>query len=189
MNPYADMNRDELLRALEMFAKNWLAHDGCWFLAAEERFDLATAISLDEDAWRRFAAAEARRIMKGFDIPEDGGLDALERALELRMYAVINRQHVEWSGDRSTLRFVMDVCRVQETRRRKGLDDFPCRSVGEVEFETFARAVDPRIRTRCRHCPPDAPEGNYCCWEFSLDDGSETPGEPTQGRAIQRGSR
>ena len=30
------MNREELLRALEMFAKNWLAHDGCSFLAAEE---------------------------------------------------------------------------------------------------------------------------------------------------------
>jgi hypothetical protein len=169
MNAYADMTRNELLRALEMFAKNWLAHDGCWFLAAEERFDMATAMSLDEDAWRRFAATEARRIMKGFDIPQNGGLEALERALALRMYAVINEQHVEWSGDRSAMRFVMDVCRVQETRRRKGLDDFPCKRVGEVEFRNFARAVDPRIRTRCHHCPPEAPEGTYCCWEFSLE--------------------
>jgi len=171
MNPYADMTRDELLRALEMFATNWLAHDGCWFLAAEDRFDMATAISLDEGAWRRFAAAEASRIMNGFEIPENGGLDALERALALRMYSVINKQHVEWSGDRSTLRFVMDVCRVHETRRRKGLEGFPCRSVGEVEFQNFARTVDPRIRTRCLHCPPDSPEGKYCCWEFSLGDG------------------
>jgi hypothetical protein len=29
MNPYADMSREELLLALEMFAKNWLAHHGC----------------------------------------------------------------------------------------------------------------------------------------------------------------
>jgi hypothetical protein len=176
MNAYADMTRDELLRALEIFAKNWLAHDGCWFLAAEETFDMATAIALDGDAWRRFAAVEARRIMKGFDVPGNGGLEALERALALRMYSVINEQHVDWSADRSTLRFTMDVCRVQETRRRKGLDDFPCKSVGEIEFQTFARTVDHRIRTRCLHCPPDAPEGKYCSWEFSLEDGDGTGG-------------
>jgi hypothetical protein len=92
------------------------------------------------------------------------------------MYAVINEQHVKWFDDRSTLRFTMDVCRVQETRRRKGADDLPCKSPGEIEFQTFARTVDPRIRTRCLHCPPEAPEGKYCCWEFSLDDGDDKGG-------------
>jgi hypothetical protein len=164
------MSREELLRALEMFARNWLAHDGCWFLAAEESLGLNAAIELDERSWKRFAAAEARRIVNGFGVEQGGGLEALERALALRMYAVINEQHVEWSEDRSRLRFVMDVCRVQETRRRKGLDDFPCASVGLVEFATFARTVDHRIHTRCLHCPPDAPEGKYCGWEFSLGD-------------------
>jgi Family of unknown function (DUF6125) len=47
MKPFEMMGREELLRALEMFAKNWLAHDGCWFLAAEERFGIDTAIELD----------------------------------------------------------------------------------------------------------------------------------------------
>ncbi len=177
MNPYQDMDREQLLAALQMFAKNWLAHDGCWFLAAEAELGMEAAIRLDAAAWGRFAPAEARRILDGFDLPRDGGLDALERALSLRMYALINEQHAEWSPDRSTLRFVMDVCRVQETRRRKGLDDFPCASVGIVEFSTFARTVDPRIRTRCLHCPPAAPEGKYCAWEFSVgdDDAEESP--------------
>jgi len=170
MNAYAGMSREELLRALQMFAKNWLAHDGCWFLAAEEVNGLEHAIDLDRRAWRRFAATEARRLMKGFDLPNDGGLESLEKALALRMYSVINEQHVEWSADGRTLRFEMDVCRVQETRRRKGLDDFPCKSVGEVEFTTFAATVDPRVRTRCIHCPPEAPEGKYCAWEFTLID-------------------
>src|SRR5512146_1415749 len=168
MNPFETMGREELLRALEMFAKNWLAHDGCWFLAAEERLGMQAAIELDTDSWARFAAAEARRIITTFDIPKQGGLAALEKALGLRMYAVINAQRLEWSADRRTLRFFMDVCRVQETRRRKGLPDFPCKSVGTVEFETFAQTVDSRIRTKCLHCPPDAPEGKYCGWEFSV---------------------
>ncbi len=163
------MSREELLRALEMFAKNWLAHDGCWFLAAEERFGMEVAIELDAASWKRFAAVEARRIMTTFDIPTGGGLPALEKALSLRSYSLINEQRFEWSDDRQRLRFVMDVCRVQETRRNKGLADFPCKSVGIIEFETFARTVDPRIRTECLHCPPDAPDGKYCGWEFSLD--------------------
>ncbi len=162
------MGREDLLRALEMFAKNWLAHDGCWFLAAEERFDMETAIDLDARSWKRFASAEARRIMTTFNIPAGGGLEALERALSLRLYAMINAQRTEWSQDRRCLRFFMDVCRVQEARRRKGLADFLCKSVGSVEFETFAATIDPRIRTNCLYCPPDETPGRYCGWEFMI---------------------
>ncbi len=166
---FHSMTRDELLRALEMFAKNWLAHDGCWFLAAEESLGIETAIELDTIAWQRFAVTEASRIMRTFRIPAGGGLLALEKALSLRQYSLINLQRMEWSDDGKRLRLFMDVCRVQETRRRKGLADFPCKSVGAVEFENFARAVDSRIHTRCLHCPPEAPEGKYCGWEFSLN--------------------
>ncbi len=165
---FETMSREELLRALEMFAKNWLAHDGCWFLAAEEELGMEAAIDLDTRSWARFAAAEARRIMATFDIPPGGGLGALEKALNLRMYSLINSQHVEWSDDRQRLRFFTDVCRVQETRRRKNLPDFPCKPVGLVEFATFARTIDPRIQTSCLHCPPEAPAEKYCGWEFSV---------------------
>jgi hypothetical protein len=130
---------------------------------------MQTAIELDAGSWKRFAAVEARRIMTTFSIPADGGLEALERALSLRLYAVINSQRTEWSDDRKRLRFFMDVCRVQEARRRKGLPDFPCKSVGIVEFETFASTIDPRIRTNCLHCPPDAAPGQYCGWEFTIE--------------------
>jgi uncharacterized protein DUF6125 len=167
-NAFEEMEREDLLRALKMFAKNWLAHDGCWFLAAEERFDMETAIDLDARSWKRFAEAEARRIMAAFNIQADGGLEALERALSLRLYAVINTQRTEWSTDRKYFRFLMDVCRVQEARHRKGLPDFPCKSVGIIEFETFAATIDPRIRTTCLHCPPDATHGQYCGWEFTI---------------------
>jgi Family of unknown function (DUF6125) len=168
MKTFEQMDRAELLRALEMFAKDWLAHDGCWFLAAEERLGLDTAMELDACAWGRFAEVEARRIMAAFDIPAGGGLEALEQALNLRMYSVVNAQHTEWAQDRRSFRFYLDACRVQQARERKGLPLFPCKPVGAVEFETFAKAVDARIVTRCLHCPPEAPEGKYCGWEFSL---------------------
>ena len=168
-NAFDSMCREDLLRALEMFAKNWLAHDGCWFLAAEEHFGMQTAIELDTRSWKRFAATEARRIMTTFSIPDNGGLESLERALGLRLYSVINTQRTEWSEDRTHLRFFMDVCRVQEARRRKGLPDFPCKSVGMVEFETFAMTIDPRIHTNCLQCPPDSAPGQYCGWQFTLE--------------------
>jgi hypothetical protein len=119
--------------------------------------------------------------MTTFQIRPHGGLEALEKALGLRMYSLINAQRMEWTPDGTRLRFFMDVCRVQETRRRKGLPDFPCKSVGTVEFETFARTIDPRIHTACLHCPPDAKDGKFCGWEFSMaeDDAGHTVSQGT----------
>jgi hypothetical protein len=171
LGAFAALDREGLLKALDVFAKNWLAHDGCWFLAAEQRYGMQTAIELDTESWRRFAAAEARRIMDAFGIPSDGGLGALERALAFRMYSFINPYRFERSADGTALRFSMESCRVQQTRRRKGLPDFACKPVGIVEFETFARTVDPRIVTTCVSCPPDAEADGHCRWEFTLADG------------------
>jgi len=160
-----DLSREDLIELVEMYAKNWLAHDGCWFLAAEEKFGLETAIELDTRAWACFSPLEARRIMQAFGIAEGGGLEALEKALDYRLYASINRQAAERvSGD--TLRFRMVECRVQQARQRKGLPPFPCKSVGLVEYAQFARAVDPGIETTCVHAPPDAVTDSFCEWEF-----------------------
>lgn len=165
---FARMSRPQLLTAIDAFAKNWLAHDGCWFLAAEERYGQDVAIELDTASWRRFAAAEARRIMGAFGIGPVGGLDALARALTYRMYSFINPFRIERSPDGTSLRFFMESCRVQDTRHKKGLPDFPCRPVGQVEFEVFARTIDARITTSCLHCPPDPGANGHCGWEFRL---------------------
>lgn len=163
-----EMSKENLLKLVEVYAKNWLAHDGCWFLAAEESFDLQTAIDLDKKSWFRFAFAEAKRIMKVFNIPENGGLASLSEALQYRLYAAINEQKIE-TPDNNTLIFTMVRCRVQETRRRKGLPDFPCNSVGMVEFSRFAEAVDSKIKTKCIQCPPDETGNEYCKWEFKIE--------------------
>jgi len=175
---FAALTREELLGALTAFARNWLAHDGCWFLAAEERDGMDAAIELDARAWERFAAVEARRILETFGILPHGGLEALARALSLRMYALINEQHLEWLRKGRILRLVMDGCRVQQARARKGLPPFPCRPVGDVEFRTFASTVDPRIVTRCLRCPPEPNAAGACTWEFTLEEPGESAGRP-----------
>jgi len=160
-----ELSRDDLLKLVRLFAKNWLAHDGCWFLAAEEKLGMETAIELDTKSWVCFSPVEARRIMLMFDIPESGGLDALDKALAFRLYAAINLQEAERVDDQ-TLRFRMVECRVQQARQQKGLPPFPCKSVGLVEYMQFARAVDPRIETTRVHAPPDSVTDGFCEWEF-----------------------
>lgn len=161
------MSREELIRLLDVYARNWLAHDGSWFLAAEEQLGLEAAMDLDRESWRRFSPAEAKRIMEAFAIPAWGGLQALEKALSYRLYAMVNKQAAAWTED-GALEFRMIECRVQATRRRKGLPDFPCKSVGIVEYTEFATAIDPRIRTECLACPPDPAGDCYCIWRFTL---------------------
>jgi hypothetical protein len=88
--------------------------------------------------------------------------------LKHRLYARLNlQQSIEVSENRAV--FQMVDCRVQSARKRKKLPDFPCKSVGMVEYTEFARAIDPRIQTHCIACPPDEhPESFWCAWEFTL---------------------
>ncbi|HUU84922.1 MAG TPA: DUF6125 family protein [Phycisphaerae bacterium] len=169
MEHLQNLSRQELVTLIDVHAKCWLAHDGCWFLAVEDKYGLDVAMELDTRSWERFSPIEARRIMQAFDIPEGGGLDALEKALRYRLYATVNPQAVE-RPDQRTLIYKMVECRVQSARRRKGLPDFPCKPVGLVEYSRFAETIDLRIKTRCLQCPPDDTEGTgcICTWEFTV---------------------
>lgn len=161
------LSREDLLAWLGDAAKLWLAQDGLWFRAVEEAHGLEEAVKLDEAAMSGWTAIEARRIAERLGLGPGGGLDALERALRARLYALLNRQEIRREAGR--LVFTMKTCRVQDARRRQGLPPFACRSVGLVEYAGFAKIIDPRLRVRCLHCPPgDLPSGEWCSWEFTL---------------------
>ena len=168
-----NLSREELIDIIVDDAKNWLAHDGLWFLAAEKKFDMETAIELDRQAWERFTVVEARRIMRRLEIEPGGGIPALKQALQYRLYSHLNVQET-LDVDEHTIVFRMNECRVQVARQRKGLPDFPCKPVGVVEYVNFARTIDPRFRTRCIACPPDPhPDEYWCAWEFTLVDSQD----------------
>lgn len=156
-------------KTLVDFAKLWLAHDGLWFQAVENEFDLQTAMKLDAEAWRKFSPIEAKRILERLGKEPGGGMDLLEEALGQRLYAFINKQRIVEKSEKRMV-FEMVSCRVQDARHRKGLPSFPCKEVGIVEYSTFAETVDYRIKTRCLKCPPDEYNGEYWCrWEFSIE--------------------
>lgn len=165
-----DLPKEQLLKIIDVYAKAWQAIDGAYFLALEKKYGMDVAIEMDKEAWKIYSPIEARRIMKEFDIPENGGLKSLEQALKFRVYARLNKQSTEWV-DKNTLHYTMNECRIQVARNRKGLPDFPCRQVGEIEYSYFAETVDPRIKTRCVFCPPgEHPDDAYCKWEFTLEE-------------------
>lgn len=170
MSDLDHLSRSQLIGMLDDFAKNWLAHDGLWFQAVEKEFGLEEAIKCDTEAWRRFSVIEAKRIRKRHDIEEGSGLAGLKKALNFRLYARLNEQSVSDETENSFV-FEMRNCRVQAARKRRGLPDFPCKSVGLVEYTEFACAIDPRISTTCIACPPDQhPSDYYCAWRFTLKD-------------------
>jgi len=163
-----DLSKEELIGIILDDAKNWLAHDGLWFQAVEKVHGMERAIDADREAWRHFTVIEAKRIMARLGLEPGGGIPALVECLNHRLYARLNLQEsIEVTDSRALFRMV--DCRVQSARKRKGLPDFPCKEVGLVEYAEFARTIDPRIKTNCIACPPDAhPEEYFCAWEFTL---------------------
>jgi hypothetical protein len=170
MEQLEGLSRETLVEMLKDAAKNWLAHDGLWFLAAERHHGIEHAIELDREAWEKFTVVEASRIMQRHGIKPGGGIPALEKALQYRLYAYMNEQETTEITYKRLI-FTMRTCRVQDARKRKGLPDFPCKPVGLVEYTNFATTIDPRIKTRCITCPPErTDETCWCSWEFTIED-------------------
>jgi len=168
MKEVKDLTKEELWALLKDASKNWLAHDGLWFRAVENKFGIDAAMELDRKAWENFTVIEAKRIMKRLGIEPGGGIPALVHALKFRLYAHINVQETKEVSETRCV-FHMNRCRVQEARKRLGLHDFPCKSVGIIEYSGFAKTIDPRIKTKCLVCPPDPhPPDVWCAWEFTL---------------------
>ncbi|MFH1985792.1 MAG: DUF6125 family protein [Pseudomonadota bacterium] len=166
--PVHDLSDDRLDRLIDALAVNWLANDGVWFQAVEFDSGMNEAKRCNDSCWAHFSPVEARAIKRFLGLSERPGLEGLKHALQFRIYARINTQSIVDEGPHAFV-FQMNQCRVQATRQRKGLDDYPCKSAGLVEYTYFARAVDPRIVTQCVACPPDAhPEEWFCAWRFSM---------------------
>jgi hypothetical protein len=169
--PLLNLPREKLQSLLEAVSANWLATDGVWFQAVEFAHGMTDAKRCNDSCWAHFSPFEAWSIKRFLRLPPNPGLEGLKTALNFRLYANLNRQSCEDDSPRSFI-FRMNRCRVQAARQRKGLDDYPCKSGGTVEYTYFARAIDPRIRTECLACPPDPhPEEWVCAWRFSLEEG------------------
>lgn len=166
--PLLKLSKEDLIELINATAVNWLANDGVWFQAVEFTNGMTDAKRCNDSCWAHFSPFEAWSIKNFLQLSDHPGLDGLKKALNFRLYARINTQSFVDEGPESFV-FQMNACRVQSARKRKGLEDYPCKSGGMVEYTYFARSIDPRIVTECIGCPPDPhPEQWYCAWRFKL---------------------
>ncbi|MCP5109123.1 MAG: hypothetical protein GY950_37430 [bacterium] len=164
-----DLSRDELLELTQLYAKNWLAHDGCWFLSIEEKYGMDTAIEIDTESWRKFTVVEAKRLINFLGLGKNPGIEGLKKALRFRLYSSLNEDEIIVGESGNTLEYRVKTCRVQSARQRNGLEDFPCQSVGIVEYGYFAKTIDERFETEVLSCPPNVTNPDYyCIWRFTL---------------------
>ena len=162
------LSRESLLALMDSVSANWLVNDGVWFQAVEFAHGMNDAKRCNDSAWAQFSPFEAWSIKQFLDMPKRPGLEGLKKALGFRVYANINVQSIVDEVSDSFV-FQMNDCRVQSARKRKGLDDYPCKTGGLVEYTYFARSIDDRITTECIGCPPDEhPEEWYCAWRFKI---------------------
>ena len=63
-------SKEELIKIIEIYSKNWLAMDGVWFQSIERKFGMEEAMYHDAEAWKRFTVIEARRIKEFLKLPE-----------------------------------------------------------------------------------------------------------------------
>ncbi|MCP3901359.1 MAG: cytosolic protein, partial [Desulfobacteraceae bacterium] len=142
--------------------------DGVWFQAVEFDRGMNDAKRCNDSCWAQFSPYEANSIKTFLNLGADSGLEGLKKALGFRMYSMINKQTIV-NETETSFEFQMNECRVQVARKRKELEDYPCKSGGLVEYAYFARTIDKRIITECISCPPDEhPEEWYCAWRFSI---------------------
>ncbi len=163
-----DMPKEKQINLMNNLGVNWLANDGVWFTCVEAARDMFEAKRCNDSTWTRFSPLEAWSIKQFLGLPEQAGIEGLKQALRFRMYARVNVQSILDDGPNAII-FQMNDCRVQSARKRKGLDDYPCKSAGLVEYTTFAESIDSRIKTECIGCPPDKhPAEWHCAWKFTL---------------------
>lgn len=163
-------SKEQLIELVEICSKNLIAIDGTWFQSVERECGMDAAMRHDEESWRRFTVSEAKRLKRFLGLPERAGLDGLEAALALKLNTLSSTAEVRREENELVYRVV--ECRVQAARTRKGMELHPCKSVGLIEYEGFARTIDDRITCECLSCFPDASDSTCSCsWRFAIGEG------------------
>lgn len=165
-----ELPKDELVELLFLQMRNLWAVDGLYFLGIEQESDTESATVIDANVWKVMGKIEARRLRKELGL-EENDIPGIIRTLRLSSWALdLEDMEVEVEKDRAILR--NPKCRVQLTRRKAGLSEFPCKRVRWGYLRSFARELNPDADVICKVCPPDAhPDDLWCEWEFLIKEG------------------
>ena len=162
-----EMPKEKLVDLMFMHIRNLWAVDGLYFLGIEERFGTEGATEIDGKAWEVMGKIEARRIKKTLTIEGDD-IASFMQALEASSWALdLEDREIELEKNRAVIRNTN--CRTQKTRLKKGLDEFPCKTVRGDYLKAFAKEFNRDISVECNVCPPgEHTENLWCEWKFKM---------------------
>jgi len=162
-----EIPKDKLIELLFLQMRNLWAVDGLYFLGIEDESGTENATVIDSNVWKVMGKIEARRLRNEFGW-EENDIPGLMDALRLTSWSLdLEHKEIEVGKDRAILR--NPRCRVQLTRRKAGLSEFPCKRVRWGYLQSFASELNPDVEVRCNLCPPDEhPEDLWCEWEFRM---------------------
>jgi len=147
------MSKDELVELLFIQMRNLWAVDGLYYLGIEEMYGTEGATEIDCKVWLG---------IKESDIP------TLMEALRMTSWSLdLEDKEIEVEKDKGIFKNIN--CRVQKTRIKKGLKEFPCKNVRWGYLKSFAKEFNRNVVVECKVCPPDKHTENlWCEWEFRI---------------------
>lgn len=158
--------KEKIPEYIFMQLRNLWAVDGLYYLGIEEHYGTEVATDLDAKVWAAMGKIEARKLKEFLGITNTD-IPSMMKALQYTTWALdLEDKEIEIKKDHAHIRNVR--CRVQNTRRSKGLKEFGCKPVRFGFLKAFAKEFNPDIVVTCTICPPDKhPEDLWCQWEFS----------------------
>jgi hypothetical protein len=163
----SQLTKEQIPEYIFIQLRNLWAVDGLYFLGIEEAYGTETATAIDQHVWEIMGKIEARKLKEFLDI-KTTDIPSMMKALRYSSWALDLEDKeiivIKHSGIIKNIR-----CRVQNTRREKGLSEFGCKPVRLGFLKAFAKEFNPEIIVKCIVCPPDKhPDALWCQWEFSL---------------------
>ena len=162
-----EIPKEKLADLLFLQLRNMWSVDGLYYLGIEEQIGCEGATEIDKNVWDIMGKIEARRIKQLMDLSGDD-IPNMISALRLSSWSLdLEEKEIEIGKD--IAKFRNPNCRVQKTRIKKDLGEFPCKHVRWGYLKNFAMEFNPDIVVDCNICPPDEHGDNiWCEWEFRL---------------------
>ncbi len=164
-----NVNKEQLEKRVRLSGGLIAAMDGLWFLAVEEKFGNAEAISLDKKVWEKYIHVLVKRIRNMLGITTEGIKD-IRKIIEIDPLFLTNDYEISEPSDNSML-LVINRCSVLEAMEKAGREKFVCEFTTGLYFKNLAKEINPKIVVHPLKLPPRESTEDICCkWLFQLQD-------------------